>query len=221
MLQNLKCSLESTMQEVSLLRSRIVHNPSQLKDAIKNMGNNVTSTTAHLSTLTTKLHALTSRLNQMTLVSTEISTCLKIMSECRADCQEYSKLSAHGASLRESLDTLQLSLRDASVKQSQALRQVAACGDRIDRLMKHQSGKKKVVDEGIRVLQEDYAVVLEEREKALEVVESNSAIVRDLEREVSVMEGKVGKVRSMVEECMVVLCEHLEEYQATTDLANC
>lgn len=32
MLQNLKCSLESAEQEIARLKSRIVHNPEQLKD---------------------------------------------------------------------------------------------------------------------------------------------------------------------------------------------
>jgi kinetochore protein Nuf2 len=32
MLQNIKCSLESNFQEIALLKSRIVHNPEQLKD---------------------------------------------------------------------------------------------------------------------------------------------------------------------------------------------
>lgn len=145
------------------------------------MNGSVQSNKRYVSELDDKLRRLAVKLDMMSRVQVDVSSCVKIMKECKQDVTHYSKLHAYGLELREAIEGHQLALRDLSIKKQQASRQVVSCQDRINRLYKHQGAKKRSIESGIEVLQEEYAQVMRERDEVQQKIEENNVIVHDLE----------------------------------------
>ncbi|KAJ3243486.1 kinetochore-associated Ndc80 complex subunit nuf2 [Chytriomyces hyalinus] len=190
-MNNTNFLLSNTKQDCVRLRSRIVPNPAKLQQALVDMTNSISSEKTNLTVRERQYRDLLTRMEAIAVVQQDITTCTKLMEECEFEMKKSSTAEKSLVHERENIERKNQELREVNIKEQQLKRQLANISDKITRLTKQQTAKKEANDLKMSELAAAYEAGVTERDLNQAKIDSNQAVLAELEEKIVVTKKNV------------------------------
>ena len=140
-LQNVTLLLQHAKQECNRLRTRVVHNPEQIKKAIADMNQSVQSLKQDLHQSESKARDMLTKQENLNLVEQDLLHCLKVMQECEEEqrAMDLARQQVHEQS--DGVARKENELKELGIKESQLKRQEIAQHEKLTRARQLQQTK--------------------------------------------------------------------------------
>ncbi|KAJ3092285.1 kinetochore-associated Ndc80 complex subunit nuf2 [Quaeritorhiza haematococci] len=212
-LANNQFLLVNCKQDCNRLKSRIVHSPEKLKQALQDMSNTLSNEKTNVASLEKKARELQSKMDAMTAVEQDVSGCITLMDDCLAERKKYEAAGAKLVADREKIDKKQAEIRDLNVREQQLKRQLNNTTERIARLQKHQSTKQEAIEGKLKSLREEYRMLLNERANNQVQIDGNNKMISDLEEKIAELRRIMEIDEANVQNDLARLRSQLDIYQ--------
>lgn len=121
------------------------------------------------------------KMEALSVVETDLTKALQQLDLNESGSKKRSEVLSQLQNEHDSIERQQTLMNDLNIREQQLLRQLSAAQDKLSRLQTQQEQRRHQIGERLRVLQEEYAVVSEERAKVLAKVEQSEKVIKDFE----------------------------------------
>ncbi len=209
-LHNNQVLRQNTEREVQKVRSRIVHSPEKLKQALQDMGQSLISEKNALSEKSKKSREVAAKIDALTAIDADLASCIKVMEECESELARVEQAAKRVAQYQELKEQKQLEVRELSVRDQQLSRQLNNSEDKLARATRQLEAKRESTRTRMQKIQEERKWVLAERMEAdlemdrkksiIEAIEKKILELRnEIEGEVNAVQIELGKLKGHVE----------------------
>lgn len=155
-----------------------------LKNAVQiiaEMNSSINAEKTNLAQLEKKSRELQVKMEALQSVEADVSKACQQLELNEAALKKRSEVLAQIQAEQESIDGQQTAMNDLIIREQQLLRQMAAAQDKLGRLQTQQENRRQQVSQRLKVLQEEYGVVAEERARVAAKVEQSERVIKDFE----------------------------------------
>ena len=149
------------------------------------MNSSITSEKANLAQLEKKSRELQMKMEALGSVEADVSKAVQQLELTDAALKKRSDVLARVQAEQEAIDAQTTAMNELSIREQQLLRQLGAAQDKLGRLQSQQEQRRQQIGQRLKVLQEEYGVVAEERTRVTAKVEQSEKVVKDFEQKMA------------------------------------
>ncbi|TPX33898.1 hypothetical protein SmJEL517_g03319 [Synchytrium microbalum] len=202
--------IANVKQECVRLRSRIVVSPDKLKQALVDMNASLVAEKSNVQALEKKARDIQARIDVMHLVEQEVSTSIKLLTECEEQKNKFEEQQTTVATERDSAARREAELRELNIKEHSMKRQLLNSQEKLTRLQKYASTKRTTLEARLVKLREEYGASHTERAAtqskmdecmaaSQEVEEKSFELMRSIDAEMTSRQSDFTRVKSQLE----------------------
>jgi kinetochore protein Nuf2 len=150
-------------QESAKLRPYVLQSPAALQASLTDLNNSLTTDKSHIDNMDRRARALQTSTDTFAVVSTDVSSCTKLLEEIQTELAKEDEENAKNARQRDALSERSNNVRDVEREEGLRQRQLAKYQERTEKLRETAREKAQAAKERMEELRRVHRALTEER----------------------------------------------------------
>ena len=199
-LNNTRQLLANCRSDCVRLRSRIVHNPEQIQQAIRDMHASLSSLKTECDSFEHASRNLQTKLESLALVEQDIISCMDVLKECETEHAHLDQMMQGLTKAKDEVYRKQSEIREVEIKEQQLQRQHVSTADKLSRLRAQVDSKRSSMDQRLEALRMEWNKSGKERSDLQDQLDKYEQVINETRQKIHKMkvqhDGEVSSIQA-------------------------
>lgn len=184
---NLQSTLTNCRSDCERLKARVVQNPEQIKQTIKDMQASLASLKGECDAFEQASRNLQTKLESLSQVENDIEMCLQLIKECEVEQAKVEELMQVQSSATDEVYRKQAEIREVGLKEQQLKRQQQSTTEKLARLHAQVDSKRQAMDLRLEALRQEWSKSGKERSDLQDQLDKYDEVINETRQKIQQM----------------------------------